>query len=220
MQQIETLFEEDNKRKRKKNNKEFVLLVIVILIIAIICTIGLLKINNRKEETPKVEEKNNFSSKEKPKTVDEIEEQLEKKNYIHKKYSCEKDGDLSILDGGINIKNKYRYEFSFNEGVDDTISEGYYYVDYVFNNLNDYNNTTALPTFFEDKFYEEQENKNNLTKTQMYYYIVEYPNMANGDFSAYLKYLENEKFDCTLTHKEQIINNYDDYYDSVEYKED
>lgn len=220
MQQIETLYPEDNKQKRKNNNKEFIILFLVIIIIAIICTLGLLKINSKKEEPPKVEEKDNFSEEEKKKTVDEIEEQLEKKNYVYKKYSCEKDGGSNTLDNGINIKNKYRYEFSFNEGVDDIVSIGYYYVDYVFNNLNDYSNTTTLSIPFKDKFYEEQDNRDTLTKTQMFYYILEYPNIAYGDFAAYLKALENDKFVCTLMEKESIINDYDDYYDSREYKGD
>lgn len=219
MQQIETLYEEDKKQKKKKNNKEFLLLFMVILIITIICTIGLIKINNKKEEPPNVEEKDVLPKDENQKTADEIEELLGNKNYTYKKYSCEKNGSSNVLDNKINIKNHYRYEFSFNEGIDDTVSLGYYYVDYIFYNLNDYNNTFSLPIYFENKFYEEQENKNSLTKTQMYYYILEYPNMNNGDFNTYLKNLENDGFVCTLVEKEQVINNYDDYYDSIEKKE-
>ena len=191
------------------------MIFLVILIITITCTVGLLKINSKNEETPKLEEKDNYSSEEKKKNVDEIEEQLEKRNYTFKKYSCKKDGGFDILNNNINITKQYRYEFSFNEGVDDTVSIGYYYVDYIFNNLSDYNNTVALPVIFENKFYENQENKNILTKTQMYYNIVEYPDMKNGDFPAYLKYLENNKFNCTLIEKEQVINNYDEYYHSM-----
>lgn len=220
MQQIETLYPEDNKQKRKKSNKEFILLFIAILIIDVVCTVGLLKINNRKEELPKVEEKDNSSIEENKKTVDEIEEQLEKKNYVIKKYSCEKDGNSNTLNNGINIKNKYRYEFSFNEGVDDTVSLGYYYVDYIFNNTSDYSNTTTLPIPFEDKSYEIQENKDALTKTQMFYYILEYPGIANGDFASYIKALENDKFVCTLIEKKEVINNYDEYYDSRGYNGD
>ncbi len=219
MQQIEILYEEDNKQKKNKNNKKFLLLIMVLLIITIICTIGLLKINNKKEEPPKVEEKEDLLKEEQKKTADEIEELLGKKNYIYKEYSCEKNGSSDILDNKINIKKHYRYEFSFNEGVEDTVSLGYYYVDYIFSNLNDYNNTSSLPTNFENKFYEEQDNISTLTKTQMYYHILEYPNMNNGDFNTYLKYLENDGFVCTLVEKEQVINNYDDYYDSMEKKE-
>lgn len=213
MQEIETLYPEDNKQKKKNNNKDFILLVIVILIITVICTVGLLKMNGKKEEAPKVEEKDNFSSKKEKKTLDEIEEELQTKNYVYRKYSCEKSDDDDVaLDNGIKVRNKHRYEFIFNEGVDDTPNLGYYYVDYIFNNLNDYRNTTALPIPFEDKTYEEQENINTLTKTQLFYYILEYPNIAYGDFAAYLKALENDKFVCTLVEKEEIINNYDVYY--------
>lgn len=220
MEQIETLYPEDNRQKRrKKNNKEFIVLIITILIITVVCTIGLLKMNDKKEEVPKVEEKENSSLEEKEKTADEIEELLQKKNYVYKRYSCEKDGGSNILDNGINVRNKYRYEFSYNEGVDDVVSLGHYYVDYIFNNLNDYNNTSSLPIYFENKFFEEEENVSTLTKTKMYYHIVEYPEMSNGDFGGYLKYLEKDNFTCTLTHKEQVINNYDDYYDSMEKKE-
>ena len=69
MQQIETLYEEDNKQRKKKNNKEFILIFLVILIITITCTVGLLKINSKNEETPKLEEKDNYSSEEKKKNV-------------------------------------------------------------------------------------------------------------------------------------------------------
>ena len=212
MQQIETLYEEDNKQKKNKNNKEFILLIIVLLIITIICTIGLLKINNKKEEPPKVEEKDNLPKEENKKTADEIEEELHEKNYVYKRYSCEKEENSVSLDNGVKVRVEHRYEFSFNEGVSDDVEIGDYSVTYIFNNLNDYNRTNTLPISFEDSAYTEEENINSLTKTRVYNYILDYDGIKSSDFSAYLASLEKDNFVCTLVEKSQVINDYDVYY--------
>lgn len=207
--QIETLY------PVKKNNKMFILMIIVILLIVVICVIGIISIFDKKEEKPNDDNKVNTPIEEEEQFFYE-EESLQKENYVYKKYSCLKDTDDITLDNGIKVKSKIRYEFNFNDGVSKTAPFGAYYVDYIFNNISEYNSTNQLPVVFSDDIpYSDEKDVSKLTKTRLYSYIIEYPDLDKDNYlNSYLEALEKDNFDCTLVEKEEVINNYDEYYET------
>lgn len=185
--EIETLY------PINKNNKKRNIIIILIVIILLIGAFVVLKSGDLTNSDYVVkEEQNNTTSNE----VNESNEEISKEQSSYTEFLCEKNGSYGSLDNKISYKNNYRYEFYFDWDKK-TVTMGKYIIDYIFNNLTDYNNATNLPINFNDTFYEEKHNEENLTKTLVFYYILEYPNISQNDYlNSYLNQLRNEQFSC------------------------
>lgn len=197
MPEIETLY------PIKKDNKKRNIIIISLVILLIVGIFVIFKNNkpssnmNNGEQKDIGEPPENFSKE----NEEEIETNEIPPNYVN--YICEKEGNYGALDSKISYKNKYRYEFFFDWDAN-TVTIGYYNVDFVFNSLTDYNNSSNLPIIFKNTFYEEKSNEENLTKTLMFYYKPDYGSETQNNLNSYLRALANDKFVCKLIEEESI----------------
>lgn len=198
MSEIETLYpiKKSNKKKYK-----IIALIIVILLIGVFLIIkinNLGKKDNAKTKSNKEQEQIEKLNPEKNNEIIELDEIAPKKV----EYLCEKESKYLILENNINYNNKHRYNFIYNIEKNEVVLASYN-VDYIFNNLNDYNNVLELPIIFKDKFYEEKFDEEKLTKTLMFYYKLEYQNVSSNDLNSYLRALSNDKFICKIVQNEE-----------------
>lgn len=196
--EIETLY------PIKKNNKKRNIIIISIIVLLLVGSFIFLKNNNFNSKNDRQEQNEDDRLVTPPKEdEEEVETSEVSPNYVN--YICEKEGSYGVLDNKISYKTKYRYEFFFDLN-ENKVTIGKYNVDYIFNKMNDYNNASTLPVTFNNTFYEENFDKENLTKTLIFYYILEYKNVLSNDLNSYLKELSNDKFICKLIEEEPIVS--------------